>query len=509
MSISAPIVQPAKGPNSLSRITPDLLKIELRRNTLLLLVPFMVALVWFSPLVRDLGNLALWPDRSAGMQNGLQGLGPFVAGVAAWMAGRERRRKMDDLLATTPRPPWLREITIWAATTLWSLLFYSLMAALVLVITWQQATWGGPYAGPFLVGLLALPAFSALGFTLGHFLPGRFTPALVAVGAFAIMGVGMKAALNGTNWAYLMPIYPNVSTNALWYGSTLDLAIVQALFLLGVTGLSLGSIGLDFHKPFQGRGRMAYTAASRPALVTGIIGLVLIAMSVALVSSSDTTAYQADLLGVRIPVFGSHGLLKDQLYSTDLYGVEIPSFGDTSQPAAMPYSPVCGTDPLPVCVHPAYQPDLSRISAQFNSLARPLLGLTGAPVRAEQRPPEPGKSDSGIITEGSEQVLVFPPFSIGDPNETLYAWEVAENLAGFDPSRSAPPEAAQQAQDAFALYLMDQAGISLPSIMSKLDANVTAAEKRFAALNPQARQDWLRAHYLQLVQGQVKLEDLP
>ena len=62
----------------------NLLRIELRRNTVLLLLPVLAALVWFSPTGRHLGTLALWPGRSIDVQSALQGVGPLFAGAAGW-----------------------------------------------------------------------------------------------------------------------------------------------------------------------------------------------------------------------------------------------------------------------------------------------------------------------------------------------------------------------------------------------------------------------------------------
>ena len=95
-----------------------LLRIELRRNTTLFLLPVLAALAVLSPAWRHLSALALWPGRSIDAQTALQGVGPLFAGIAAWVASRERRHRMEDLLATTPRSPWTRLQAAWAATTL-------------------------------------------------------------------------------------------------------------------------------------------------------------------------------------------------------------------------------------------------------------------------------------------------------------------------------------------------------------------------------------------------------
>ena len=66
---------------SLSNVVIRLLRIELRRNALLALLP-VIALLWLlSPIARHLQPIALWPDRSTDVQSALQALCPFVAGA--------------------------------------------------------------------------------------------------------------------------------------------------------------------------------------------------------------------------------------------------------------------------------------------------------------------------------------------------------------------------------------------------------------------------------------------
>ena len=60
-----------------------LLRIELRRNASLVLLP-VVAVLWLvSPISRHLAPIALWTDRSTDIQSTVVALGPFAAGVAA------------------------------------------------------------------------------------------------------------------------------------------------------------------------------------------------------------------------------------------------------------------------------------------------------------------------------------------------------------------------------------------------------------------------------------------
>src|SRR5207302_3163622 len=77
----------------------------------------------------------IWPHEMLRARDWMLYAGPFLAGAAVLMAGRERRRGMDDLLATTPLPAWTRQATTWAATTIWSLLAYLVVAVVIIGIT--------------------------------------------------------------------------------------------------------------------------------------------------------------------------------------------------------------------------------------------------------------------------------------------------------------------------------------------------------------------------------------
>ncbi len=457
-------------------MSATLLRIELRRNTVVLLLPVLAALVWFSPTGRHLGTLALWPDRGIDLQNALQGMGPLFAGAAAWIAGRERRRGLEELLTTTPRSPWTRLLTMWAATTAWGVLFYVGVVAVVFGTTALQATWGGPALWPPLVGLLTMPALAALGFALGHGLPSRFTPALVAVGVFVVFSLGIVASHGGQSIGDLAPIVPSIA-GSVWYASRPDLGLVQAVCLLGVSGVGLGVLGLSADG-WHGARRVA-----RAAVLLTALGIALTGASVALINSS-----QRDDGGVRVPFFG----------------------GATSA-APLPYVPVCSATPLPICVHPAYRAELRETALLLNRLAAPVLGLPGAPDRAAQQPVGDGGSGTIQVGQlGAGRTLTVLPIALHDPSapsEPQWVSMMAMDLVATTPGQS---DATFKAQTALALYLVRRAGEPVDAQWPfAQDPAVQAAARRFAVLRPGARQHWLRAHYWQLRQGNVRLEDLP
>jgi len=458
-------------------MSTTLLRIELRRNAVLLLLPVMALLVWFSPVRVHLGTLALWPERSIDLQSALQGAAPLFTGVAAWMGGRERRHEIDDLLATIPRSAWSRLLTTLTATTLWGLLFYLVVAGLVLAVTAAQATWGGPVPWPLLTSLLTLPALAAVGFALGHLLPGRFTPALAAVSVFVVFFGGVEAVKSGANVGFLIPIYPSVP-GSVWYADGPDRSLIQVLFLVGLIIAALGSLGLTGHK-------------FRPPRTILWFAPILIASGAALTVTSVILVLQLTTKGV-----------------------EVPLFGDVATGAAIPYTPVCNTGPVPVCVHPAYQSQLPETAVLINRLAAPVVGLPDAPDRAEQRPSAPG-----IVRRGRNIILDFAPLVFHDPTTPpqIRSWwdgQIAMNLAadhapvGY-PLSTARSSSTVKAQSVVALYLLRQAHVPFDSTQFASGRDVIAAEERFVALSIGARRRWLRSHYLPLRQGRVPLRNLP
>jgi hypothetical protein len=178
-----------------------LFRIEVRRSLGLLLFPVLVGMSWFvadqQPYFDKPQGVALWPADSLRVSFASVLVAPFVAALLSWEAGRDRRRHIDDLLITTPRPAFARDLARWAGTSAWALLAYSGVGLAVLIPTARAATWGGPLNGALLVGVVLVPAAGAVGYLTGMIFPSRFTPPLVGIGVYAIE-VGI-AGLQPTN----------------------------------------------------------------------------------------------------------------------------------------------------------------------------------------------------------------------------------------------------------------------------------------------------------------------
>ena len=172
-----------------------LLRLEIKHSPFLWALPVLAALFYYDTYRTSVGLPPIWTIRATAVTDHMiDDFSVFAAGLAAWAGSREGRRKTGDLLATTVRAAWARRATVFAATAFWTLLAFLAGVALVYVQTAIQATWGGPPLWPVAVGVLAVLAACAIGFTAGTLFPGRFTAPLVAVAVLVLDYVGHGAA---------------------------------------------------------------------------------------------------------------------------------------------------------------------------------------------------------------------------------------------------------------------------------------------------------------------------
>jgi hypothetical protein len=454
-----------------------LLRIEARRNALLPLIPVMAVLLWLTPIAQHLEPVGLWPDRSTDLQSSIQGIGPFTASAAAWMASREHRRTMNDLLASTPRSVWTRWMATWAATCGWALLFYAALATVFFSITAAQATWGHPVIWPVLSGLTSLIACSVLGFAAGRLLPSRFTTPLAGIGVYLAMGTGMESALHGGALGRLSPLYPSIGLeSSVFYAIRPDLTWVQISCYLGMAATALGLVVFRSHD------------GSRAVRRAG--------SAVTLVSTSHR----------------------------DSQGVIVPALHDAASDRAIPYTPVCVHDgTFPVCLHPAYAAsnELTTFDTIISKIVAPLAGTPGLPVRAEQLPGEDNGSPASQM-QGNPPVLNIPHFiihghTIQPPGfaavfQTRIALDLVTRPGTVLAVKSCNCSAANDtdpAQRALALYLLRQAGYTPSTGLIPDDPATAAAAQRLAVLTPAARHIWLTTHIAALRAGALTLTDLP
>jgi hypothetical protein len=472
--------------------TSRLFWIETRRSVGFLAFPILIALaglVWYL-IGRAAGNpsVALWPQTSVDIGFTVVLIGPATAGLAAWAAGRDRRRGLDDLLATTPRPATARDLNLAAATAAWVLLAYLAFGLCAGILTAREATWGSPVAPPILIGAVVIAVEAAIGYTAGSFvraaLPGRLTAGLVPVVLFffevllsqltgGLVEVGPGRRETGHPYENLSPFgaIQNIGGSVFWTPRW-DVVWAAAVWFLGLGGLALALVALRRRR----RSPVAWgsLAAAALAIVIGWTQLV-----------PNTSAYLAP-----------------------------PT-------KAISYDPVCVQRSLPICLHPAYKAVLGDTADLVDPIVRPLAGLPGFPTRAEQPRPayDTTTSTLGLPSAAAPDTIpIEPTCSRLSRQAQATAIALAAVQLPTDSFRQLTP-----AQSAIAVWLLHQAGwgplhdfeipACLPTGTSALsrpiDPATLLAADRFAAMTPDEQHTWLTTNIAALRAGSLSLEDLP
>ncbi|MEO3746948.1 ABC transporter permease [Plantactinospora sp. B5E13] len=185
------------------------LRVELRRGT----AP-ATALVMFGAGV---WMLAAHPEDWGGRWSGLASylrvsmlvLCALMVAAGAWQAGRERRRRMAEMLDSTPRPAWQPLVVAWLAVSLAGTAGLLLAFAGAAVLVGRVATYaGGGWWWTIVVGLLGLWAATAFGVLIGRTVPLRVAAPIA--GLFTYVGLAIPGYLEGSGWNWLSPLHDNL-----------------------------------------------------------------------------------------------------------------------------------------------------------------------------------------------------------------------------------------------------------------------------------------------------------
>jgi hypothetical protein len=470
-----------RSPMSLGRM----LWLELRRNAMPWMFPLLAALFVFDPFRTAMDYPPLWDLRASVVVNKLlPDFVAFVAGVAAWMGSRDSRRHTADLVTATPRPRWAAWLVTWAATAIWAVILYLCGVAVIYGVTATQATWGHPLWWPVAVGCAELAVICALGFAVGALFPSRFTAPLAALGAFFLSLEGFHNAVAQSSVFALLSPTTSVPADdiGVFYHYLPDVAIVQLMFLLGLTALVLGALGLA-------RAADAGPQLRRAAAILGVAGLAATGTAIGLVG----TAHQGTA------------------------GEVIPDLHDAANDRLIAFTPVCSpAGGVPVCVHPAYRADLHDVTAAFRPALREVAGLPGAPTRITQVGNPALAIPTGRLA-GSPPVLYYSMPVLGsafgqtarDLTQGLQGLFVAAFIAG---PRGFVGQGGTPAQQVVQTVLQKAIGSQWDSPgpgHGPPSPAMTAATARFAALPAGARHAWLTTHLAALRAGRITLAQLP
>jgi hypothetical protein len=488
---------PARPPRAGARVVVlpaagRLLWIEVKRNAVLWVLPLLALLVYVDTYRTVSGYPPVWSVRALAVPDRLLvDFAAFAGGFSAWAGSRESRRKTEDLLATTARPAWTRQLAALAGTMFWLVLaFLAAVAGLYIQIA-RVTAWGGPPLWPVAVGLIALVTICVVGFTAGALSPGRFTAPLVAVGAVVLHIVGTHA-VNDPNTPSLHDLL-SLGTNVppydlgVFYRVPLDVPIAQVMFMGGIAVAAVGVLALSpaLRRP-AGRGPSAGAGTGR--WLRGV--------SVALVAAGVAASWTAyDLTGTA---------------KLTAAGWDIPALHDAAAGRPVPYTPDCAKTGFEVCVHPAFGAYLDGAAAALDPVAAEIAGLPGAPVRAEQVPN--GAPFYGSRIAGKPPVYEFTVtitwVSPAVAGPLVQQGLLSDFIGGpaYEQSGNLGP-----AQQAVVSALLTAAGVSAQAqdLNGPLPAQVTAAANRFAALSPAGRRAWLAGHLPALRAGHITLAQVP
>nr|WP_133998450.1 hypothetical protein [Streptomyces sp. 846.5] len=495
-----------------------LLRLELRRSTMMWMVPLALVAFWLDTYRSSMALPALWGSRTLILRQGMavDDFAPFVVGAAAWVGGRDRRRGIGEQVDITPLPRWAARTASWAATAGWTLGTYLACVGFLYGMTASQGAAGSPLWWPVVVGAVALAAFSALGFALGVLVPSRFTAPLAAI----VTGLVLRETLrSGGRYVLLSPtaspaysLAPPRADAGVFYPYLPDLSITQLLFLGGLAVAALGLLGVQAVCGGHGLRRVAAAVVA--------VGLAASGTAIGLVGTARVAAN----------------------------GVVVPALHDAADDRPVAYTPVCAGSTVPVCLNPVYRAYLPTLAAALDPLVREVAGLPGAPVRFDQVSLESRHvALAGAVVAGSPPVVqlalnigydgamwIGPGPSTGSqpgrPGPCCTSQQMWSSVSRLT-AEVLPPVAgtvvdslvghADQAQQAVSEGLLRAAGVSPDSlaIFAQLDGSTVvvpqpgtpayAAGARFAALPAAERHAWLTAHLAELRAGRITLEQLP
>ncbi len=508
-AVSAPAAaRPVPAKRGRLQAAARLLRLELRHNAMLWMLPVAVGLFWFTTYRKAMAMPPLWYPRATDMQTGaLVAFVCPVAGAAAWMGSREARRRTTDLVAITARPRWGRQLATWAATTCWAMVAYLGCVAVFYGVTAQQATGGGPLWWPAAVGAASLPALSALGFAAGTLVPGRFTAPLVSITAFFALALSTQPIHGSQSYWQISPLVAGPWDDGhdagvgTFYRYLPDLPIAQVMFLAGLTVAVLGALVLA--KESGGRSLRAGVVA-----VTAV-GLLTAGTAVELAGTGKMDA---------------HGM------------IAIPALHDAASDRPIHFAPVCSHTAIPVGLNPAYASYLPGTAAALDPVLNEIVALPGAPARISQvgATYQQGAGNAVAVRLSVPTTSGTPPvYHVLLPDQLPSPTMTASQLAGLMRSTAGPALIASvigngngvsPAQHAVTETLMMAAGLPLqgpapapsrgrgryqPPPWLLPGSPVYAAASRFAALPASARHAWLVRHLAALRAGQITLAQLP
>jgi hypothetical protein len=520
VAVSDAPAPPSRGRSLVGRV----LRMEIRHSAFMWCLPLLVVLFIYDPYRTASTYLALWPLRSTVVLNKFwPDMVVFAAGFSAWSGTREGRRNVSDLLATTARPAWTRQLCSLGGTAFWVVATFLAGVVVLYVATSSAATWGTAPVWPVIVGVAAMLAVCAIAFTLGALFPGRFTAPIVAVGITIITLYAFRQAVgdNGGSTGAIGVLSPDGSVPAndwgLFYPVSVGVPIVQVMFMGGVVLAAVGVLGLSPRTGGVGwRGALSAVSAGGARLRTVAVSVfaVGVALAVAAIAAAETANVSDPNSTLQIPA--------------------IDNALSGSNP--IPYTPACSAGPgsspaggFEICVHPAYQPYLAWAAAALDPVIAQVSGLPGVPTSAREvsasqlsQAVDQGFGIGQIAGGSYEFTLSNIPFSPKRPMveqslqqdfvQAIIVGSTAKSVTMPDGSHAFQPYSGTPAQQAVMNGLLKALGarpVKDPQSSQALPTQVMSAAARFAALPAATRHAWLAANLTALKAGTITLAQVP
>lgn len=463
-----------------------LLLIEFRRCGGYWILPVILPLVWFMNQGREDNGVVFWFQMSIVTFQSYIVIAPLTAGLAAWLAGRDGRRRTGGLIEAAPFQPFRRDLVLIGASASWGLVAYALVGIWFLGRAVLFATWGGPDLGWVAVGALAIVLHAALGYLIGRVIRGRFA-ALVAVALPIGLAIGADA-------------YHRVTEFDMGNGMGMSTTYEQPLRDLSPFSLTM-SLGSDdgivsFVDP--------YIRDSLLWLV-GLLGMSLAA--IALVRHRRSLVGMAGLgVSMVVATLGANALL------------EVRDLDEVVESRIQPFEWSCQSAAhVQVCLHPAYEVRLDDVTGTMSTLLAPVAGLPGVPIRWEQLGPagehhSPGPGGTGGLHALVDHALVLSladeVFSTDRGDRTVSQLVIVDALADQAGITDPYPWAYGMPSEVTATWSRESGELDFTQL-DALEPQVEAATDRFAALSPEEQREWLEANWDALRAGELTLEDMP
>ncbi|MGW3212862.1 DUF7224 domain-containing protein [Streptomyces parvus] len=159
--------------------------IELRRSPLLTALPLLVVVDIVVLFGRSRYWIGVWPEASVAAQVVTMFLGPLLAAVSAWQAGRSSRSGMPETVLAAARPLWRIEAARLAASLTLGLVAYGIGCLTAAGFSLSEAGPGFLWPSYLLLGIASLVIFASVGHLAGRWWPSAaFTPIVCALGCF-------------------------------------------------------------------------------------------------------------------------------------------------------------------------------------------------------------------------------------------------------------------------------------------------------------------------------------